>query len=460
MLKRGIIFWVLLWAVVPAVGAQDIKSPWYFAYNVDTGSLASYNLAGQSNILIASGVTGRNVIGTRISSDEALLLLRVDEKFGLYDATPDKITRLLGEDGILQVPLAYTEGAAVMVNQYAGRPVYASLFYNGVLTPLPNRAFGVPSYARFSQDGRFFRYIGTDDRDHFVLWNYDVVVGEQSLGFDFGMDVPSLKADTYGEHWVQRTVLDDGKVNYHLISLNGQADDLGTVDESQGAGSFQLLGEDIIAFGADCEDDCPFEVRSAAGVQTFQGDTNIFRGLPIARVSDDGLLMLNQDDLFYRATGDAPPQFIGSFTRDQYHLFSSSFFAVSPDARWLMTVDDGAKPTKHNVHNLITGEIVATYNYNKVPYLDSVRFGDGVVILRLNDNSYDFLLYNPDGTYQITHQAASKEIRVYFELLPDQSALYRTARPYTGIYLHDFKAGTESPVLEGAWEYINLIQLR
>lgn len=459
MLKYCLLLTMLLCALIPVQAAED-ASPWYFAYNVENGSLVAYNLNGESHVLLESGVTGSNVIGTRITDREALLLLRVDEQFGLYDATPEGITRLVGEDGILQVPLASTAGAAVMVNQYAGQPVYASLFKDGTLTPLPNRMYGVRSYARFSQDGRFFRYVGPGENGNIGLWNYDTTTSENTLAFDFELVVPTLRADTYGERWLQRSMGDGGQASYRTISINGQTEDLGTFDESQSSGAFHMLGDSLVAYPATCESDCPFEVRGADGVEVFQGNSDTFRSLPVARTANGGLLLLTQGDQFYTASTDAPPVFIGSFTRDQYHIFNASFLAVSLDGRWLMTVDRLESPTQHEVHNLVTGEVVGTYNYDIVPYLKGVSFGDGLAILKLNDISYDFLLTAADGTYRIINQPAGDEIRVYFELLPGHAALYRTAEPYTGIFRHDLETDTVTPVLEGAWDYITLLQLR
>lgn len=451
-------------ATVSTSTAQEAAVRWYYAFNVDNGALVAYNLAGETHTLIESGVTGINPIGTRITEEEALLLLRVDEEFGLYHATPEQVTLLVGEDGILQVPLAVTEGAAVMINQYAGQPVYAALFKDGALTRLPNTVSGVRNYARFSQDGRFFRYVGLDEADNIALWSYDTTTGENNKVFDFGADAPILRVDLYGERWMQRTADEARQASYRLIDMNGQVEELGTYDESQSTGTFHVLGNDLVAYPSSCESDCSFELRSAEQTEHYQINADTFHALPVARLSPDTLLMLSLDDRFYAVTTSEMPQLIGAFTRDDYHVFGSSFLAVSPDARWLMTVDDGETPTEHRVHSLISGEVVATYSYSEGKYLREVDYGggDGTVALILNDNSYDFLLYESDDaeTYEIVHQPRGDNIRVYFELLPNHQALYRAADPYTGIYLHDLKNGTEAAILSGAWEHIRMLSFR
>lgn len=446
-------------ATVSTSTAQEAAVRWYYAFNVDDGSLVAYSLAGETQLLLESGVTGINVIGTRISEDEALLLLRVDEEFGLYHATSEEITLLVGEDGILQVPLATTEGAAVMVNEYAGRAVYAALFRDGVLTRLPNLMFGVRAYARFSQDGRFFRYVGLDETDNIALWQYDTTTGENDKVFDFGVDTPILRVDTYGERWMQRSVVAEGQAAYRIIDLKGDVEELGTYDESQSAGTFHVMGDELVVYPETCESSCSFQLRAADQTQRYSADAATFHSLPVARLTPETLLMLSLDDQFYAVSMDEPPRFIGAFTRDDFHVFSASFQAVSPNQRWLMTVDDGDTPTTHQVHNLTTGEIIATYNYGTGTYLREVNYGDDVVALKLNDNSYDFLLYAPDDaeTYEIVHQSRGDNIRVYFTLLPGHQALYRAADPFTGIYLHDLEIGTETPVLAGAWDHIRML---
>ena len=458
---RSIVLLLLLWTLVPAAAAQEESGTWYFAYNKDDGSLVAYNLAGTVHTLIEEGVTGYNVIGTRISDSEALLLLRVDENFGLYDATPDGIRQLVDEEHILQLPLATTAGAAVMVDQFAAESVPAFLFRDGALTPLPGPAIGVPSYARFSQDGRYFRFIGPDDAGHYILWDYDSANGERARVFDFGTDIPGLIADTYGESWVQRVSLGGKQGSYRLIHMDKQVEEFGPFDESQSTGSVRPLGEALAVFPPTCEGGCAFEIRATDGTETYQVDSNTFRGVPIAHIAADSLLVLGNDDQFYTVSTDAPPQLIGSFTRDQYHIFNSSFLAASPDGRWLMTVDDWENPTEHYLNDLSTGEVVASYAYGQPPrYLSSVKYGDGLVALKLNDSSYDFVVYDADGSYAIVNVPRGDQIRVYFELLPDHTALYRAASPYTGIYRHDLATGDETPLLEGAWEYVTMLSLR
>lgn len=463
MFKQLFLLVCVLFTLIPSstspAMAQEASVRWYYAFNVDDGSLVAYNLAGETHILLESGVTGINVIGTRISEDEALLLLRVDEEFGLYHATSEEITLLVGEDGILQVPLATTEGAAVMVNEYAGRAVYAALFKDGVLTRLPNLVFGVRTYARFSQDGRFFRYVGLDETDNIALWQYDTTTGENDEVFDFGVDTPILRVDPYGERWMQRSVVAEGQASYRLIDMNGEVEELGTYDESQSAGTFHVMGDDLVVYPEACESSCSFQLRAADQTQRYYADAATFHSLPVARISPETLLMLSLDDQFYAVSVNEPPRLIGAFTRDDFHVFGSSFLAVSPDRRWLMTVDDGETPTEHQVHNLATGEVIATYHYGTGTYLHEVDYGDDVVALKLNDNSYDFLLYAPDDseTYAIVHQPRGDNIRVYFTLLPGHQALYRAANPFTGIYLHDLEANTEIPVLEGPWDHIRML---
>lgn len=465
MLKR-VLSLMALWLfviLIPTATAQEAEVRWYYAFNVEDGSLVAYNLAGETHTLLESGVTGINVIGTRITEEDALLLLRVDETFGLYHATPEQITLLVGEDGILQVPLAATDGAAVMINQYAGQPVYASLFKDGVLTRLPNRVFGVRSYARFSQDGRYFRYVGLDETDNIALWQYDTTTGDNVEVFGFGTEVPILRIDTYGDRWMQRSADEAGQASYRLIDMNGVIEELGTYDESQSAGTFHVFGDDLVAYPDSCDGTCSFELRSADQTQHYRVDEATFHSLLVARMNPDTLLMLSLDDQFYRVSVNEPPQLIGAFTRDEYHVFSSSFLAVSPDARWLMTVDDGEAPTEHQVRSLVTGEVVATYPYGTGNYLHQVMYGDGVVVLKTNNNSYDFLLYAADDggeTYKIVQQPREDNIRVYFEMLPGYRALYRAADPFTGIYLHDLEAGTETAVLAGAWDHIRMMDLR
>lgn len=45
-------------------------------------------------------------------------------------------------------------------------------------------------------------------------------------------------------------------------------------------------------------------------------------------------------------------------------------------------------------------------------------------------------------------------------LLPGDAARYWAANPYTGIFRHGLETGTETPILEGIWEYITLLNLR
>ncbi len=460
MLFRALLALFVLGAFIPAAAAQDRADRWYFAFNKDTGSLVAYNLDGLTNVLIKDGVTGMNAIGTRISDTEALLLLRVNEQFGLYHATPFQVTRLVGEDGILQVPLAVTNGAAVMVNQYDRQPVYASLFKEGRLTPLPQRVVGLTTLTRFSQDGAFVRALGTDENGSFVLWNFDTTSGEASTVVTFGADMPQVRSDVYGERWMQRQPLADGQVSYRILHLDGTTEELGTFDESQVPGSVYLLGDDLVAYPAVCEASCTAEVRSSPP-RSFQVDSATFRSLPVAASGTDSVLLLNRDDAFYMAHGNAAPQFVGAFTRDRFHVFSASFQAVSPDRRWLMVVDDQQKPTRHDLVDLTTLEVVASYDFSKPPaYLKQVLYGDGLIAFKLNNNAYDFVLYDADSAPTIIHQPRGTNIRVYFELLPDQQALYRAANPYSGIVRHDLKTGTETPLLEGAWEYITLLTLR
>ena len=460
MLFRVLLALFVWCAFIPVAAAQGTPDRWYFAFNKDSGSLVAYNLDGLTNVLIEKGVTGMNAIGTRISDDAALLLLRVNEQFGLYRATPFQVTRLVGEDGILQVPLAITDGAAVMVNQYDRQPVYASLFKEGRLTPLPQRVVGLTTVTRFSQDGAFVRALGTDENGGFVLWNFDTTSGEASAVLAFGADMPLLRPDGYGERWMQRQTLADGQASYRIIHLDGTIEELGAFDESQVAGSFYMLGDELVAYPPVCEDTCSFEVRSSAP-RSFQADSATFRSLPVAALSTDSLLLLNRDDAFYIARQNAAPQFVGSFTRDRFHVFSASFQAVSPDRRWLMVVDDREKPTRHDLVDLTTQDIVASYDFSKPPaYLKQVLYGDGLIAFKLNNGAHDFVLYDADGAPTVIHQPRGENIRVYFELLPGQQALYRAANPYSGIIRHDLKTGTETPLLEGAWEYITLLTLR
>lgn len=459
LLLCGFLF---LYAAAPTT-AQQTSGVWYFASNVDTGALAAYSTDGQSNILIESGVSGQDATGTRIGDDEALLYLYVDNEPGLYHVTPNSVERLIGEDGVVRVPLAYTDGAAVMVAQYGERqPVRAMLYQNGELTRLPHNAWVSPTTSRFSEDGTAFRYLGANEAGNgYALWNYDLASGTSTVIHDFETLLPLVRPDTHGDRWLWRLANEDkSETVYSLISLDGALETIGTFNEQISSGSVFVFGQSVVVHTPSCESECPIELRSADGVEVYQGTAATYHGFPISRTADGGLIIVSADDLFYRVRMDDAPELLGSFTRNQVHILTSTFLAVSPDARWLMTVDDWENPTVHNVIDVNTGEVAATYSFNQPPYLDGVRYGDGLVVLKMSDNRHDFVLYGEGDGYEIVQQPKTDEIRVYFAMLPNQTVLYRTARPYTGIYRHDLAAGTETVILEGAWEFINLADLR
>ncbi len=431
---------------VAAVQAQD-EAQWYWAWREDSGQLLSYTTDGQTNTLIEQGVTFAH--GWRLDAARGMMLVEQGESHDLYfvaaeQASPlqpfaDKDAQnLAAADNWNLVALSDTHAVLAAYTRVPDSDALLVDLNAGTYTALPGLVFQPFTHVKFSEDGRYLRYLSREstEAENQTLYELKLETGAARVIVTFDDFFPNIRPDTYGDYWLSREREGDNFV-IGLISLSGEINILSSQPLTREMQEITLLGDYLVSFIPTCEADCRITVSPIV-----EGETT---HLTLPAVEDLLIVTyLRQIDETRWLVGDSEGNVwsLGSDGSATY-LSSPSLVSVSqpltqrvsPDGRFvLVTQETSNNRFAYAVWDHKQDGIVLSSNEDVEFYIVQIIYGDEGFVVTEDIRRFWLYRYSDEQVVPLPEVRG----RVYFQALADGSVLYvQRGTDEAGVYRYD-----------------------
>lgn len=446
---------------LPVSQAQD-EVHWYWAWGQETGQLVAYTIDGLTHTLIEEGVT--NVRGWRLGDELGLALLekgdevreihllQAEQTTPLQPITDQDAEKLASADSWTLVALSASH--AVLAG-FLRPPDWDALLVDlksGTYAALPGLVFQPFTHLKFSEDGRYLRYMSREssDAENQTLYERKLETGAERVITTFDEFFPVVRPDRFGDYWLSR-VRDGENMVFTLMTSTGQVEAQTSQPVGGNIRETTLLEDYLVTFPVRCESNCPIILQPIPEGEpitlTLPATEGALIVIYLRQLDDTTWLVTESEGNIWLLSSNGEAEYLGIHSPKHVPQFIQQ--VISADGRYVLAVSDRESSSpQYGVWDTTQRELVLQSNTDSEFHILQMAYGEGGFLL--TEDVRRFWLYRYSDEQVVT--LPENRGRVYFEALAGGDVLFsQRGSDDTGIYRYDPTTDTSTLLVADVW---------